>query len=240
MCLSRFLPGPGGPGGPRGPRGPATKHLARTGYLLWFFFLSTLPILSGCTTATTYKRSALLASIKAGGPVIADPGIGGGASLIEGVPVLKQRSRMCGPTALAMVLGYYGYDVSAEEIATEVFSEKLKGTLSIDMLLYAKRMGLGAEFYSVASKGGGGSGIADLKKRVEDKTPPIVFMDVGYWFYPVWHYAVITGYSDELKVVVAHAGKADPELIGFDKLLKAWGKTGFSTLMVTPAGGERV
>ena len=199
-------------------------------------------------TGVSAQRSALLASIKAGGPVIADPVIGGGASFIEGVPVLKQQSRMCGPATLAMVLGYYGYEVSAEEIAAEVFSKKLKGTLSLDMLLYAKRMGLSAEFYSAASRssfggGAGGAGlanIADLKARVDDKTPPIVFMDVGYWFYPVWHYAVITGYSDELKVVVAHAGKAVPELIGYDKLLRAWGKTGFSTLLLTPGSRERV
>ena len=54
---------------------------------------------------------------------------------IEGVPFFPQDEYMCGPAALASVIGYYGAAAGMKDVAAEVYSEKLKGTLPMDLLL---------------------------------------------------------------------------------------------------------
>ena len=149
------------------------------------------------------------------------------ASFIEGVPYLPQRGiLMCGPAALASVMRYYGADVRQEEIAGAVYSPRIKGALTMDLLLYAKERGFRAEYYS--------GGLDDLRQRVRDGTPIIAFLNLGFDLYPVGHYVVVVGFSDEQRVVVAHWGTEKEKVVGYERFLKAWEKTGFSTLLVTP------
>ncbi len=149
-------------------------------------------------------------------------------SLIEGVPFFPQDRLMCGPAALASVIGYWGRGTDMEEVAKEVYNEDLKGTLPIDMFLYAKDRGFSAEYYK--------GGLDDLKQNVSAKAPLIIFLNLGYDFYPVGHYIVVTGYSDNLKAIIAHSGKEKDKAYEYDELLKYWSRTGFSTLLVKPKG----
>ncbi|MBI5599904.1 MAG: C39 family peptidase [Deltaproteobacteria bacterium] len=148
------------------------------------------------------------------------------ASVIKGVPFFPQKELMCGPASLADVLNYYGMKTSLEEVSKGVYRPELKGTLSIDMLLYAKDKGFEADFYS--------GGIEDLKKRVRDGTPPILFLNLGFASYPIGHYIVVTGFSDPDGVVIVHSGLERDKVMSYKELAGAWSKTGFSTLLITP------
>ncbi|MBI5560679.1 MAG: C39 family peptidase [Deltaproteobacteria bacterium] len=153
------------------------------------------------------------------------------AFMIEGVPHFPQEEFMCGPSSLASVLNYYGAGVSMEEVAGEVYMAGLKGSLSIDLLIYAKGKGFNASYYS--------GGLPDLKKRVGEKTPPIIFVNLGFDVYPVGHYMVVTGFSDPDGVIIAHSGIEKDKIITYRELVNAWKKTDFSTLLVTPAAPKR-
>ncbi len=59
--------------------------------------------------------------------------------LIENVPFYPQTEYQCGPSSLAGVLNFWGVHVTPEVIAEEIYSKSARGTLNIDMVLYAQR-----------------------------------------------------------------------------------------------------
>lgn len=168
------------------------------------------------------SREAVLKDINA------NPGSG---AYILGVPFFPQDEYMCGPAALASVIGYWGKGEGMEKVAKEVYEEKLKGTLPLDLFLYAKDKGFDAVYYK--------GSLADLKEKIEAGFPLILFLNLGYESYPVGHYIVAVGYSERSKAVMAHSGMNKEEVFTYDRLLNAWEKTGFSTLLVRPKGASR-
>lgn len=185
--------------------------------------------LAGCATVSTEDvRKAARSGPEGGGG--GRGGRGGSAGyFIEGVPFFPQSELMCGPAALASVLNFYGDAVALEEVSRAVYHSKLKGSLTIDLLLYAKERGFEARFYT--------GGLEDLKARLREKNPLILFLNLGYDFYPVGHYVVAVGYNEDMGVVVAHSATAREKVFGYGKLLGDWEKTGFSTLLITPKKG---
>lgn len=164
-------------------------------------------------------RAAVLGSME-GAP---DPSR---ASMIRGVPFFPQDKLMCGPASLASVLNYHGIEVGAEEVARAVYNASLRGTLTMDLLLYAKAKGLNAQYYS--------GGLPDLKEKVMEGTPLVVFLNLGFNLYPIGHYIVVTGFSDAYGVIIAHSGLEKDKVITYREFVNAWEKTDFSTLLVTP------
>jgi hypothetical protein len=170
----------------------------------------------------------------------ANPGSG---ALIEDVPFFPQDELMCGPAALLSVIEYLAPRAwqdgqgagSADErlnvITREVYSEQLDGTLPMDLLIYAKRKGFAAEYYE--------GGLEDLKEKLSDGTPLILFLNLGIDAYPIGHYIVAVGYNDRLKKVLAHSGLKSQKVYSYGWLLRAWSKTGFSTLLITPQANPR-
>ncbi len=156
-------------------------------------------------------------------------------AFIEGVPFFPQDTSMCGPAALASVIGYWGYQGASagmDDIAQKVYHERLKGTLPVDMLIYAKELGYDTSFYS--------GGLDDLKKRISEKTPLILFINTGYALYPRGHYIVVTGYNEKMHMVTAHSAMNENEPFSYERLLNAWSKTDYSTLLIRPRpAGER-
>jgi hypothetical protein len=145
---------------------------------------------------------------------------------IEGVPFFPQDEYMCGPAALASVVGYYGPSEGMEGVAREVYSEKLKGTLPVDLLLYAKAKGFEAKYYKGSMIG--------LKESLARREPLILFLNLGYSFYPVGHYIVAVGMDQGAGVVFAHSGTEKEQAFTMKELEKSWSKTGYSTLLVRP------
>ncbi|HEY5461125.1 MAG TPA: C39 family peptidase, partial [Deferrimonas sp.] len=64
--------------------------------------------------------------------------------VIAGVPFLPQEDDTCGPSSLAMVLGFLGRNVDTAEIVRETRTEGLKGTLITDLTGAARRRGFAA------------------------------------------------------------------------------------------------
>jgi ABC-type bacteriocin/lantibiotic exporter with double-glycine peptidase domain len=155
----------------------------------------------------------------------ADPG-GEKGSFIDGVPFFPQDELMCGPAALASVLNFYGRKVDLQEVSQKVYHSRLKGSLTMDLLIYAKERGFEVLYYK--------GGLEDLKARVRENSPIIVFLNLGFDLYPVGHYMVVVGYNEEMEVVVAHSGTTRGKVIRYRALIDDWEKTGFSTLLIKP------
>jgi len=144
--------------------------------------------------------------------------------IIPNVPFYPQEAYQCGPAALAGVLNHWGVQVSPADIAAEIFSEKAKGTLDIDMVFYAEKKGLKA----VQFRGN----LDDLKRDIHSGNPLIVLVDYGFWVYEQNHFMVVVGC--EKGGIIVNSGKEKHKFIPLDNFLKTWERTKFWTLRITP------
>ncbi|MCL4537857.1 MAG: peptidase C39 family protein, partial [Nitrospirae bacterium] len=133
-----------------------------------------------------------------------------------------QEDYQCGPASLAGVLNYWGITVSPDDVAKDIYSESARGTLNMDMVIYANKKGLYALQYI--------GGWDDLKKKINNKYPLIVLVDYGFSVYQANHFMVVVGYNDD--GVVVNSGKTEHMFIDKEKFLKAWKRTNFWTLLI--------
>ena len=144
--------------------------------------------------------------------------------LIQNVPFYPQEAYQCGPASLAGVLNYWGLPVSPEVIAVEIYSQSAKGTLNVDLVLYAQEKGFKATPYS--------GSVENVKKNIDSGFPLIVLVDYGFWVYQQNHFMVILGYNEE--GILANSGRDQHQFIPLRSFLKTWGRTKFWTLLITP------
>ncbi len=148
--------------------------------------------------------------------------------VIEGVPFFPDEGLMCGPASVAGVISFWGMETTIEEAKKEVFNAGIKGALPIDLFLYAKKKGLDAAYVR--------GGIPELKRGISMGIPLILFVDTGFFIYHKRHFMVAVGYDDGLKSVLVNSGGQKGLVMGYEDLVKMWGKTGFSMLIVKPKG----
>lgn len=148
----------------------------------------------------------------------------GAARIIENVPFFLQETYQCGPASLAGVMHYWGVEASPEAIAEEIYSKSAKGTLGLDMVLYARKKGLDV----VQSRGS----IKSIKENIDLGYPVIVLVDYGFWVYQQNHFMVIIGYHEN--GVIANSGRNQLKFIREEDFLKSWEMTDFWTLLIGP------
>jgi hypothetical protein len=152
------------------------------------------------------------------------PDLQGGSSLriMDNVPFFPQEDYQCGPASLASVLNYAGVSVTPDDIGKAIYSQSARGTLNVDMLVYAQTRGVEASFYRGAWD--------DLRRKIDSGFPLIVLVDQGVSLFQANHFMVIIGYGDDS--VVAHSGKHERKVIPREDFLKSWERTGFWTLLI--------
>lgn len=144
--------------------------------------------------------------------------------LIQNVPFFPQETYQCGPASLAGVLNYWGTPVSPDEIAIEIFSPSAKGTLNIDMVLYAQKRGLKADSYQGSVK--------DLKEKIDSGFPLIVMVDYGLGVVRQNHFMVVVGHDKNS--IIANSGRERLKAISLKGFINSWKRTKFWTLWITP------
>jgi ABC-type bacteriocin/lantibiotic exporter with double-glycine peptidase domain len=144
--------------------------------------------------------------------------------IIESVPFYPQDTYQCGPASLAGVLNYWGVLITADDIAKEILSESAKGTLTIDIVLYAQMKGFNATQYK--------GDMDDLKKNIDANYPIIVLVDYGFSLYQANHFMVAVGYNKH--GVIVNSGRNKNKFISEKDFMKAWEKTKFWTLLIKP------
>jgi ABC-type bacteriocin/lantibiotic exporter with double-glycine peptidase domain len=149
------------------------------------------------------------------------------SSVIAGVPFLPQEDDTCGPSSLAMALGFLGHDVTTQEIVRETRTEGLKGTLITDLAGAARRRGFAAEVVDLD--------LPRLRERISVGVPVILLVDLGIWTWSRPHYLVAYGWTPE--GVVAHSGREQGKVIPFSTLDAQWAKMGRLTIIVSRHGG---
>jgi predicted double-glycine peptidase len=147
----------------------------------------------------------------------------GALRVIRNVPFFPQEDYQCGPASLASLLNYRGVSVTPDEVAETIYSRSAKGTLNMDMILYAQSRGLEASQYS--------GGLDDLREKIDSDQPLIVLVDYGFSVLQANHFMVVIGYGEG--GVVANSGREEKKYIPMSDFLKSWKKTGYRTLLIT-------
>ncbi len=142
--------------------------------------------------------------------------------IIRDVPFFPQEDYQCGPASLASVLNYWGVPATPEEIANAIYSESAKGTLNIDMVIYAEGRGLTVSQYS--------GGLKDLKEKIDAGHPLVVLVDYGFSILRADHFMVVTGYSET--GVVTNSGRNEKRFIPLKDFMKSWERTKYWTLHI--------
>lgn len=143
------------------------------------------------------------------------------------IPFFPDDSDQCGPSALASVLEYWGKPAAPAVLRREIYQARLKGSLTVDLLLAAEDRGLSAEMLD--------GSLVRVKAELDDGHPVIAFVDAGFSFYPAGHYLVITGYDDRRQRILAHSGMKRDQGISYRKFDKQWKKTERWALLILPA-----
>ncbi len=169
---------------------------------IWFILLFTVLVLSACSPAQVQKGSNTVA--------------------IGNVPFFPQEDYQCGPASLAGVLQFWGSNADVREIAGEIFSKSARGTLTIDMLLYAEKKGYAALQYS--------GGLNDLESKIRAGYPLIVLVDYGFSVYHKEHFMVVIGYDADGLIV--NSGKSEKLYVSKEDFLRTWEKTNNWTLWI--------
>jgi len=144
---------------------------------------------------------------------------------VEDVPFFPQDELQCGPAALAMVLNWSGVAVEPSDLSSEVFTPGLKGSLQNSLIGAARRHGRVA--YPIA-------GIDALMTEIAAGQPAIVLVNLGFFWYPQWHYAVVIGYDQEEEKVILHSGLTAGEVLSFWTFNNIWKRSDYWGLLVLP------
>lgn len=113
-------------------------------------------------------------------------------------PFFPQEDYQCGPAALATVLLDSGVDVDAAELIRKVYVPARQGSMQPELL--AASRAYERIPYIIAPE------FAALIAEVTAGRPVLVLQNLGVAAVPVWHYAVVIGYSASAGEVILRSG----------------------------------
>ncbi len=138
-----------------------------------------------------------------------------------------QRTKECGPAALAMALVHSGVRVDPEDLVAEVYNQGREGSLTPAVLAAARRHGRIA--YPL-------NNLTDLLRSVHRGRPVIVLQNLGLQLFPRWHYAVAVGYDLEAETITLHSGTTAFLRMPLETFEHTWARGGHWALLTLRPG----
>jgi predicted double-glycine peptidase len=148
--------------------------------------------------------------------------------LIAGVPFYPDDTNLCGPASLAALLTYSGYPTTVEEAAKGAQRWNLRGTISSELLIYARSRGAKASFFSSSPE--------ELVDYIKRKIPLLVEVDNGIGPVIKAHFMVVVGFTPD--GVVANNGLVQQEIIPWSEFLTSWYRLGYFAMVVDKLESE--
>ncbi len=147
---------------------------------------------------------------------------------LEAVPFFPQEDHQCGPAALATVLNWSGLEVTPQELTDKVYLPGRRGSLQAELM--AATRGYGRVPYTVSPE------VSAVLAEVTAQRPVLVLLNLGTGLLPVWHYAVVVGYSRTADEVVLRSGARKRAVLSASKFLRAWERGEFWGMVVLRPG----
>jgi tetratricopeptide (TPR) repeat protein len=133
---------------------------------------------------------------------------------LDSTPFIAQERYQCGPASLAMLLQQSGIEVSAEQLVPQVYLPGRKGSLQAEMLATGRRYQRIP--YRIDPD------IPSLTAELQAGRPVLVLQNLGLESRPLWHYAVVIGYSLQDDLVILRSGTQERQLMPGWLFMKSW------------------
>ncbi len=147
---------------------------------------------------------------------------------LAATPFFAQTAYQCGPAALATALGAMGVKADPAVLTRWVFVPARQGSLQVEMLAGARRE-LAVPTLLPAS-------LEAVMGEVAAGRPVVVLQNLGLDVLPVWHYAVVVGFSLPRKELVLRSGVNPREILPLPLFELSWVRAGSWAFVVTPPG----
>lgn len=150
------------------------------------------------------------------------------------VPFVAPRSDLCGSTSIEMVSSYwqsvtsYAPRLSQKELDSRTLIPAKGGTLQVELMATARANGLLA--YTIPPT------LDALLYELEQQHPVIVLLNRSYSWYPLWHYAPVTGYSKKDQTILMHFSNRPNEAINIATFKRLWERSGNWGVVLLPPG----
>ena len=144
------------------------------------------------------------------------------------VPYFAQEAYQCGPASLAMSLNAVGYSVTPEILKPELYLPDRHGSLQVEMLAAARRNG--AVAYQLAPE------LNDVLHEIAAGNPVVVLQNLAFFWYPVWHYAVVIGYDLDRAEITLRSGPEQRQILPMSTFEYTWARSGHWAMVALPPG----
>lgn len=143
-------------------------------------------------------------------------------------PFFPQKRYQCGPAALATVLGAVGVEVTPDGLTDKVYLPGREGSVPIEMVAAGRSYGM----LVYPLKGS----MEALFREVAAGHPVLVLQNLGFSWFPRWHYAVVIGYDLEEGMILLRSGVTRRYRIAMGVFETTWRRSRYWARVLLPAG----
>ncbi len=147
---------------------------------------------------------------------------------LTATPFFPQTAYHCGPAALATVLAALGLPADPVALGEQVFLPARGGTLQIELVAGARRQGV------VATRLPGT--LEALLRELQAGHAPVVLLNLGLSWAPVWHYAVPVGYELDRGEMLLRSGTTERAVFSLSAFERTWVRAGAWAFVATRPG----
>ena len=150
------------------------------------------------------------------------------------VPFVAPRSDLCAATSIEMVSKYwqsktsYTPRLSQTELDARTLIPEKGGTLQIELMATSRANGLLA--YTLEPT------FDALLRELKEQHPVIVLLNRSYAWYPLWHYAPVTGYDQQHQTILMHFADRPNEAMSIATFKRLWERSGNWGVVLLPPG----
>ncbi len=144
------------------------------------------------------------------------------------VPFFAQERYQCGPAALATMLASQNISITPEELVPRVYLPEREGSLKVELVAAARQYGL--LVYPLEAD------LADILAEIDAGHPVLVMQNLGFDWFPQWHFAVVIGYDPATEELILHTDTRRANRQPLSVFYRTWNRAGqWSAVILPPA-----
>jgi tetratricopeptide (TPR) repeat protein len=147
---------------------------------------------------------------------------------LSATPFFPQARYQCGPAALATLLVDAGVETTPDQLAPQVYLPQRAGSLQPELIAASRRAGripyrLDPHWSAIEAELAAGR-------------PVLVLQNLGFSFWPRWHYAVVIGHDARHEGVILRSGTERRQRLPMRQFLYSWQQSDHWALVVLKPG----